>query len=93
VCFNQRLRAVPVTPQRGGYRIAQRHPDRCGVREFFAQILQDNLETLRVFQNSKLALRRKLEQGIRAALRAPVLHCIRLRPAKLRGRRKHLMMR
>jgi RimJ/RimL family protein N-acetyltransferase len=37
----------------------------CGVREFVAQMLQDNVEMLRVFQNSKLPLRQRLEQGIR----------------------------
>ena len=40
----------------------------CGVREFVAQMLQDNVEMLRVFQNSKLPLRQRLEQGIRHVL-------------------------
>ncbi len=37
----------------------------CGVREFVAQMLQDNVEMLRVFQKSKLPLRQRVEQGIR----------------------------
>jgi RimJ/RimL family protein N-acetyltransferase len=36
-----------------------------GVREFVAQMLEDNVEMLRVFQNSKLPLRQRLEHGIR----------------------------
>jgi RimJ/RimL family protein N-acetyltransferase len=36
-----------------------------GVREFVAQVLEDNLEMLAVFQNSKLPLRQRLERGIR----------------------------
>lgn len=38
---------------------------RCGVREFVAQMLEDNLAMLRVLQNSKLPLRQRIEQGIR----------------------------
>ena len=37
----------------------------CGVREFVAQMLEDNVEMLRVFHDSKLPLRQRLEQGIR----------------------------
>jgi RimJ/RimL family protein N-acetyltransferase len=36
-----------------------------GVREFVAQMLEGNVEMLRVFQKSKLPLRQRLEQGIR----------------------------
>lgn len=36
-----------------------------GVREFVAQMLEANVEMLRVFQNSKLPLRQRLEHGIR----------------------------
>lgn len=38
---------------------------RRGVREFVAQMLEDNLAMLRVLQNSKLQLRQRIEQGIR----------------------------
>jgi RimJ/RimL family protein N-acetyltransferase len=37
----------------------------CGVREFVAQMLLDNVEMLRVFQNSKLPLQQRTEEGIR----------------------------
>jgi len=37
----------------------------CGVREFVAQVLHDNLDMLRVFQNSGLPLRQRIESGIR----------------------------
>jgi RimJ/RimL family protein N-acetyltransferase len=37
----------------------------CGIRQFVAQILEDNVEMLRVFQSSKLPLRQKIEEGIR----------------------------
>lgn len=36
----------------------------CGVREFLAQILEDNVEMLRVFQDSQRPLRQRIEHGI-----------------------------
>lgn len=37
----------------------------CGIREFVAQMLEDNLDMLEVFQNSGLPLRQGIEKGIR----------------------------
>ena len=37
----------------------------CGVREFVAQVLDDNVDMLRVLQNSGLPLRQRIENGIR----------------------------
>jgi RimJ/RimL family protein N-acetyltransferase len=37
----------------------------CGIRQFVAQILEDNLEMLHVFQSSTLPLRQKIDGGIR----------------------------
>ena len=37
----------------------------CDVREFVAQMLEDNLDMLRVLQSSGLPLRQRIEQGIR----------------------------
>ena len=37
----------------------------CGIREFVAQVLDDNLDMLRVFQNSGLPFRQRIETGSR----------------------------
>lgn len=37
----------------------------CGIREFIAQVLEDNVQMLRVFQGCRLAFRQKIEGGIR----------------------------
>jgi GNAT superfamily N-acetyltransferase len=37
----------------------------CGVREFVAQMLPDNVEMLHLLQNSKYPLRQRLEDGLR----------------------------
>ena len=37
----------------------------CGIREFVAQTLGENLDMVRVFQNSGLPLRQRIENGIR----------------------------
>ena len=37
----------------------------CGIRQFVAQVLEDNMEMLRVLRNSKLPLREKVDGGVR----------------------------